>query len=146
MTTKAYVKRIIECVELMIKDGTFSSAEEFQAKYGLPVLSTEVLNNESEDSIDKIIEALSERNPGFKVYIQTGARSKIIDNSPVQVGKGNLYGNNNKTKESTMEEDCCVKLERALVEIRYLKKSLEDKEKELAQKDALISELMSKIK
>lgn len=146
MTTKAYVRRIIECVELMVKDGVVSSVEEFQIKYGLPAISEDALGNESEESINKVIEALSDKSPAFKVYIQTGARSQIVDNSPIQVGRGNLYGDNNKTKESAMEEDCCVKLERALIEIRYLKKSIEERDKEIEQKNLLISELINKIK
>lgn len=146
MTTKAYVKRIIDCANSMVENGEVSNIEELRMKYGLPAFREDVLSNESEESINKIIDVLSEKNPAARIYIQTGARSKIIDNSQIQVGHGNLYGNNNKMKESSIEEDCCVKLERALVEIKYLKKSLEDKEKELTQKDALISELINKIK
>lgn len=146
MTTKDYVNRIVECVNQMVRQGMVESAEELQTKYGLPVLSAEVLNNEPEESINKIIDALSEKNPGARIYIQTGDYSKIIDNSQIQMGHGNLCGDNNKTKESATEEDCNVKLERALAEIRYLKKTLEDKDKELARMDAIVSELISKIK
>lgn len=153
MTTKAYVRRIIECVELMVKDGTVSSIEEFQIKYGLPLISEDVLNNESEESINKIVDALSEKGPVYKTYIQTGARSKIIDVNPVQIGRGNLVGNNNKTKESTTEEDCPTKLMKAQEELKYLKKvfedskkAIEDKDKEIERLNALLSELISKIK
>lgn len=146
MTERAYVQRIIECVDLMVKDGVISSVEELQIKYGLPAISIESLSNESEEAINKVIDTLSERNPAFKVYIQTGAKSKIIDNNPVQVGRGNLYGNNNKTKESTVEEDCCVKLDRAMIEIKYLKKAIEERDSELAKKDLLIAELIGKLK
>lgn len=157
MTTKAYVERIVECVNLMVREGVVTSVEELQIKYGLPALNTDVLNGESEESINKIIETLSEKNPAMKVYIQTGARSKIIDKNQVQIGRGNLVGNKNETKESNLEEDCCVKLERAVIEIKYLKKALEDKEKEISQKiedkdkeidrlNSLITELLIKIK
>lgn len=145
-TTETYIKRIIECVNSMVEQGLVSSAEELQAKYGLPVLNADVLSSESEESINKIVDALSEKNPGARIYIQTGAQSKIIDNSQIQMGHGNLCGDNNKTKESAAEEDCNVKLERALTEIRYLKKTLEDKNKELARMEAIVSELISKIK
>lgn len=146
MTTKTYVNRIIDCVNQMIQNGLIESAEELQQKYGLPVLSEEVLNNESEESINKVIDALSEKNPGARIYIQTGSQSKIIDNSQIQMGHGNLCGDNNKTKESAAEEDCNTKLERALAENRYLKKALDDKDKELARMDGIITELISKIK
>ncbi|WP_099465604.1 hypothetical protein [Parabacteroides provencensis] len=146
MTTKAYVDRIIDCVESMVKDGVISSAEELQVKYGLPVLNKEVLCNESDESINKIVDALSEKNPGMRVYIQTGARSKIIDNNPVQMGHGNLYGNNSRIKESATEEDCCVKLEKALIKIEYQKRYLDEKDKEIARLNVIISELMKKIK
>lgn len=153
MTTKAYVRRIIECVELMVKDGVVSSAEDFRIKYGLPTINEEALSNESEESINKIIEALSDKNPASRVYIQTGSRSKIVDVNPIQLGHGNLVGNNNRTKESSAEEDCPTKLIKALEEIKYLKKALddqkqvnEDKDKEIERLNTLISELVKKIK
>lgn len=153
MTTKAYVKRIIDCVELMIKDGVVSSAEELEIKYGLPAISEETLNGESEESINNIVNALSEKGATYRTYIQTGNNSRIVDVNPTQIGHGNLYGNNNRTKETASEEDCPAKLMKALEEIKYLKKALEDsrksleeKNEEIARKDLLISELVYKIK
>lgn len=143
---KVYLNRIIECVGDMCKNGKIQDTTLFEREYGLPHLSIENLSNEPEASIRKIIDALSEKDNASKIYIQTGNRSKIIDNNPIQVGDRNLFGDNNKTKESMQEEDCCVKLEKALVEIRYLKKALEERDMELSKKDVLISELISKIK
>lgn len=153
MTTNAYVRRIIECVELMVKDGTVSSIEEFQIKYGLPLINEDVLNNVSEESINKVVDALSEKAPIYRTYIQTGAGSKIVDVNPIQLGHGNLVGNNNKTKECATEEDCPAKLMKALEEIKYLKKAseelkktIEDKDKEIERLNTLVSELIKKIK
>lgn len=145
MNTSAYIKRIIECVDLMVKIGVVSSVEELEMEYGLPAIKEEVLSNESEESVNRIIEALSDKGTIYKTYIQTGDSNQIIDVNNRQEGH-NLFGNGNKTKESALEEDCCVKLEKALIEIRYLKESLKERDKELEQKNLLISELINKIK
>lgn len=142
---RMYVKRILECVELIVKDGSEPSMEAFEKKYNLPRISEDSLNRESDESLKKITDALSEKNPVYKTYIQTGARSKMVNITPTQVGHGNQNGSSNKTKETALEEDCNVKLEKAQVEIKYLKKIVEEKDKEINNKDALIGELIKKI-
>lgn len=89
---KVYLNRIIECVGDMCKNGKIQDTTLFEREYGLPHLSIENLSNEPEASIRKIIDALSEKDNASKIYIQTGNRSKIIDNNPIQVGDRNLFG------------------------------------------------------